>query len=141
MREEGNCMECSYLRRRSATVWPALPTTLLGSSKRLAVLLFFLSLLACASKWSGSVGAVLGKNNHDGRLYVRDAPSDMGAAKAGVQPGDEVTAIDGQAVLTLSSDDIHKALAGAVGSKVKLTVVRDGQTLSFEIERGPLRGE
>jgi carboxyl-terminal processing protease len=87
------------------------------------------------------VGAVLGKNNHDGRLYVREAPADMGAAKAGVQPGDEVTAIDGHPVSALSPDEVHKALAGSVGSKVKLTVARNGQTLSFEIERGPLRGE
>jgi carboxyl-terminal processing protease len=65
----------------------------------------------------------------------------MGAAKAGVLPGDEVTAIDGRAVASLTPDDIHKALSGAVGSKVQLTLVREGKTLTVEIERGPLRGE
>jgi carboxyl-terminal processing protease len=65
----------------------------------------------------------------------------MGAAKAGVQPGDEVTAINDKPVAQLTPDEVHKALAGSVGSKVKLTVIRDGQTLSFDIERGPLRGE
>jgi C-terminal processing protease CtpA/Prc len=106
-----------------------------------ALLLFAVLGLACASRWNGSVGAVLGKNNHDGRLFVREAPPEMGAAKAGVQPGDEVTAIDGKPVSQLTADDVHKALAGAVGSKVKLTVLRAGQSLTFDIERGPLRGE
>lgn len=86
------------------------------------------------------MGAVLGKNNQDGRLYVREVPADMGAAKVGIQAGDEVTAIDGKAVSSMTPDEVHAALAGAVGSKVKLTVVRDGQALTFEIERGPLRG-
>jgi carboxyl-terminal processing protease len=110
--------------------------------KRLAVSLILLALsaLACAQQWNGSVGAVLGKNNMDGRLVVRQAPADMGAAKAGVRAGDEVTAIDGKAVSSMTPDEVHAALAGAVGTKVKVTVLRDGQTLTFEIERGPLRG-
>jgi carboxyl-terminal processing protease len=107
--------------------------------KRLALTLLLLA-AACAQRWSGSVGAVLGKNNRDGRLYVREVPADMGAAKVGIQAGDEVTAIDGKAVSSMTPDEVHAALAGAVGSKVKLTVVRDGQALTFEIERGPLRG-
>jgi carboxyl-terminal processing protease len=137
-------VKCSYVKRRSATVWP----TRLSVVKFLALGPFLLLLaaasssgLGCASRWSGSVGAVLGKNNHDGRLYVREAPEDMQAAKAGIHLGDEVTAIDGKPVHDLTPDDVHKALAGAVGSKVKLTVVRDGQTISFEVERGPLRGQ
>ena len=86
------------------------------------------------------MGAVLGKNNRDGRLYVREVPPDMGAAKVGLQAGDEVTGIDGKAVSSMTPDEVHVALAGAVGTKVKVTVVREGQTLTFEIERGPLRG-
>jgi C-terminal processing protease CtpA/Prc len=41
----------------------------------------------------------------------------------------------------MSPNDVHSALTGAVGTKVKLTVLRDGQSLTFEVERGPLRGE
>jgi carboxyl-terminal processing protease len=65
----------------------------------------------------------------------------MYAAKAGVRAGDEVTAIDDVPVSSLAVEDVHKSLFGAVGSKVTLTVMRDGQTLRFEVERGPLRGE
>lgn len=84
---------------------------------------------------------MLGKSNHDGRLYVREAPPDMSAAKAGVHTGDEVTAIDGVLVASLTAEGVHNALTGSVGSKVMLTLVRDGQILMFEVERGPLRGE
>jgi len=117
-------VKCSYRNRRSATVW-ALALTLLGSG--------------CASRWGGSVGAVLGKDNRDGRLYVREVAPDMAAAKVGIQPGDEVTAIAGSPVSSMTPEEVHAALAGAVGTKVKLTVSRDGQSLTFDVERGPLR--
>ncbi len=87
------------------------------------------------------MGAVLGKNNLDGRLYVREVPPDMGAGKVGLRAGDEVIAIEGKAVSSMTPEEVHGALAGAVGTKVKMTVARDGQTLRFEVERGPLRGD
>jgi S1-C subfamily serine protease len=134
-------MKSSYRNRLKATVWAADCRRIRQIGlKKLALVLGLLA-LACVSRWNGSVGAVLGKNNHDGRLYVREAPPEMGAAKAGLQIGDEVTAIDGVLTSSLTADDVHKALAGAVGSKVKLSVARDGQILTFEVERGPLRGE
>ena len=119
-------MKSSYPGRSKATVWPWVGCLLL---------------LGCASPWGGSIGAVLAKSHNDGRLYVREAPPDMGAAKAGVQPGDEVIAVDGKPVLEMSPDDIHKALIGAVGTKVGVTVLRNGESLTFAVERGPLRGE
>jgi C-terminal processing protease CtpA/Prc len=119
-------MESNYPGRSKATVWPWIGC---------------LVLLGCASPWGGSIGAVLAKSHRDGRLYVRDAPPDMGAAKAGIQPGDEVTAVNGKPVLDMSPEDIHKALIGAVGTKVQVTVLRDGESVTHSVERGPLRGE
>jgi carboxyl-terminal processing protease len=63
----------------------------------------------------------------------------MGAAKGGVRVGDELVTIDGNPVQTMSPDDVHKALTGQVGTRVKLTVRRDGKTLEVVVERGPLR--
>lgn len=133
-------MKSSYPGRSKATVWPR-STSPPGKLLLIVAIAGCFVLLSCASRWSGSIGAVLAKNNQDGRLYVRDAPPDMGAAKAGVQSGDEVTAIDGKPVLGMAADDIHRALSGAVGTKVELTVSRDGQSVTFHVERGPLRGE
>ncbi len=86
------------------------------------------------------MGAVLGKDNANGRLFVREAPAGMGAAKAGLEVGDEVLAIDGKPVAKMSPPEVHEALAGKVGTKVKVTVARGGTTLDYVIERGPLAG-
>ena len=94
----------------------------------------------CAS-WDGSVGAVFARDNPSGRVFVRDAPPDMGAARAGVQVGDELLAVDGLGVKAMSADDIHKKMVGKVGSNVKLQVRRDGQVLDFVVQRGPLKGQ
>jgi carboxyl-terminal processing protease len=95
--------------------------------------------MGCGSSWKGSVGAVLGKDNADGRLYVREVPADMAASKAGVKEGDELVAIDGAPVRAMLPDEVHKALAGRVGTRVKLSIHRGGETLDLEVERGPLR--
>jgi carboxyl-terminal processing protease len=82
---------------------------------------------------------VFAKDNRAGRVFVREVPPDMGAARAGLQEGDEVTAIDGRSVRSMSPDEVHRALAGKVGSSVTLTVVRDGVPREIRIERGPLK--
>jgi S1-C subfamily serine protease len=129
--------KCSYPPVSNATAWRCV------SFRPLAVACFLAFAAVgggCSPSWQGSVGAILAKDNRDGRLFVREAPPEMGAAKAGLQVGDEVVAIDGEKVSDMSPEAIHSALAGKVGSKVKLTVHRKGQTLDLEVERGPLRG-
>ena len=85
------------------------------------------------------MGAVFARDNPSGRVFVRDAPSDMGAAHAGVMVGDELVAVDGHPVNRMSPDDLHKILSGKVGSKVVLQIKRDGEMKSLTVERGPLR--
>src|SRR5580692_8465554 len=103
----GARVKCSYRGRSKATVWPWSP-----AQRVTLLLLACVVVLGCASHWNGSIGAVLAKSNRDGRLYLRDAPPDMSAAKAGMQRGDEVTAIDAKPVLGMSPNDVHGALAG-----------------------------
>ena len=98
-----------------------------------------LVMAGCAPEWTGSVGAVFGRDNHDGRVFVREAPSDMSAAHAGLRVDDELVAIDGRPVKAMSSDEVHAALAGKVGTKALLRVVRSGSTIDVPVERGPLR--
>ena len=98
-----------------------------------------LLMAGCAPEWTGSVGAVFGRDNHDGRVFVREAPSDMSAAHAGLRVDDELVAIDGRPVKGMSSDEVHAALAGKVGTKVMLRIVRSGSTIDVPVERGPLR--
>jgi C-terminal processing protease CtpA/Prc len=94
----------------------------------------------CGSSWKGSVGAVLGKDNRTGRVFVREAPGEMGAARAGIRIDDEIVAIDGVRTEGMTPAEIHDKLAGDVGSKVTLTVRHEGSPpRDVVVERGPLR--
>jgi S1-C subfamily serine protease len=112
----------------------------LQARARAAGLLLLVGTALACSTWTGSVGAVLAKDNLSGRLFVRETPAGMGAARAGLAVGDEVVAIEGKPVATMTPPEVHEALAGKVGTKVKVTVVRAGSTLEVVVERGPLAG-
>jgi C-terminal processing protease CtpA/Prc len=114
----------------NATLWPALLIPFL--------LVVLLAGGGCSSKWTGSVGAVLGKSNQDGRVFVRDVPPDMPAYKAGIREGDELVAIDGKPVGPMSPEDVHQLLQGDVGTNVTLTVMRGSERREVKVERGPL---
>ncbi len=94
---------------------------------------------ACGGGVMGSVGAVLGKDNQDGRVYVRELPPEMPGARAGLKLDDEIVAIDGKPIRPMSPDEVHEALSGPIGTNVMLSVVRDGESLVVTVRRGPLR--
>jgi S1-C subfamily serine protease len=89
----------------------------------LAPLALIPSLAACEAP-RGTIGAVIAQDGDSGRLYVRDVPPDLAAAKAGVQRGDEILLIDGLDVRAMNAHQIHVALSGDVDATVKLTLVR-----------------
>ena len=95
----------------------------------------------CAScgGWNGSVGAILGKDNRTGRVFVREVPPGLGAAQAGLQEGDEVTAIEGRPTALMTPDDLRNSLRGKVGSPVNVTIVRRGETSVVKVERSPFQ--
>ncbi|MBX3186315.1 MAG: PDZ domain-containing protein [Labilithrix sp.] len=93
--------------------------------------------MACAAKQPGTIGAALGKR-HDGRLFVRGVPPDEGAAKAGLEIDDEILAIDGKSVTSMSNDDVRTAVRGDVGSTMTLLVERRGARMDVKIVRSPL---
>jgi membrane-associated protease RseP (regulator of RpoE activity) len=89
--------------------------------------------------WNGSVGAILGKDNHTGRVFVREVPPGLGAAQAGLEEGDEVTAIEGKPTKAMTADELRTALRGKVGSPVNVTIVRRGETSTVKVERSPFQ--
>ncbi len=98
-----------------------------------------LATLLVVSVWScapsrGTVGARFGRTE-DGRLTVRDAPSGLGAAQAGLRAGDEVLYVDGLDVRALSPERLHAVLSGDVSEPVRLTVVRNDQILRLTVAR------
>jgi carboxyl-terminal processing protease len=82
----------------------------------------------------GTIGARLGRDN-EGHVVLREVPTGLGAAKAGLKPGDEVLLIAGQDVRELSVERLHAALSGERGSRVPLTVQRGDDVLRVLVER------
>ncbi len=85
----------------------------------------------------GDIGAGIGieMGLRDGYVRVIRTLPDNPAGKAGVKAGDIIYKIDDQEVYSESTDKIASKLRGAAGTKVKLTVVRDGEEKSFELTR------
>jgi carboxyl-terminal processing protease len=63
----------------------------------------------------------------EGAVKVISPMDDTPAAKAGLQPGDYITAIDGQSVIGLNLNDAVKKMRGNIGQAITLTVVRTGK--------------
>jgi C-terminal processing protease CtpA/Prc len=125
--------KCS--ERRKGREGPCFVATLLA----LALVAILAGIAGCAS--TGSVGAVLGKDVHTGRLFVREVPPGMAAALAGLRDGDEIVAIDGEPVGDMPPLEVHKRLEGSVGSKVVLLIARDGVTQKVEVVRTALASD
>ena len=85
----------------------------------------------------GNVGSGIGVEMglRDGYVRILRTLPDNPARKAGVLAGDIIYKVDDEEVWTLSSEEIAKKVRGETGSKVKLTVVRDGKELDFEMKR------
>ena len=63
----------------------------------------------------------------EGLVKVISPIDETPAARAGIQPGDYISHLDGEAVLGLSLNDAVEKMRGPVGSDIKLTVIRVGQ--------------
>ena len=88
---------------------------------------------------TGSIGAVLGRNNETLALHVREAPKGLAAARAGLAPGDEIVMIEGFYVRNLTAKQIQTLLRGDPGTTVELTVLRGESVRRVRVVRTPLR--
>ena len=87
--------------------------------------------------WPGGVHAVFGWSEQGVR--VAQVPEDGPAARAGLNEGDRLLAIDGVPVAGLSSAEVQKRLSGEVGSVAVLRIERSGETLEVRVERAPYK--
>lgn len=85
----------------------------------------------------GDVGAGIGIEMalRDGYVRVLRTLPDNPAGKAGVKAGDIIYKINDELVYDKGSEYIASKLQGEKGTKVKLTVMRDGEEKSFELTR------
>ena len=86
---------------------------------------------ACAGMPIGDVGIELTRQYY---LRVIAARDDSPAARAGLQTGDYVRAIDGKPARDLSVFEGMRLLRGAPGSKVTLTIIRGNAAEPHQVE-------
>ncbi len=85
------------------------------------------------------VGMVIQQQNDEGKIkvFVVTPYEDTPSFRAGIHPGDLITAIDGKSASGWTSDQVAKALKGPKGTHVQVTMVRYGQPkpLVFDLIR------
>ncbi|MBK8041783.1 MAG: S41 family peptidase [Haliscomenobacter sp.] len=70
-------------------------------------------------------------------VTVTEVFQDMAADKSGVQPGDQITAIDGRAIAGRNAEEVDYLLRGYAGSSVELTLQRpvENKELKVKLQR------
>ncbi|HLY42091.1 MAG TPA: S41 family peptidase [Terracidiphilus sp.] len=81
------------------------------------------------------VGMVI--QQQDDKVYVITPYENTPSFRAGIRPGDVITAIDGKSAKGMSSDQVAKSLKGPKGTHVQVTMTREGQAkpLVFDLVR------
>ncbi|HEY2069373.1 MAG TPA: S41 family peptidase [Rhizomicrobium sp.] len=79
----------------------------------------------------GGVGLVI--STESGVVKVVNPIDDTPGSRAGIKPGDTISAIDGQEVMGKNLDQVQQKLRGPAGTKLKLTIVRSGVKDPFDI--------
>ena len=92
------------------------------------------------------VGIYMVQDTKANRIMVLSPIKGGPAEKAGIQPGDYITAVDGAQYSGDQMTEASNKIKGEEGTTVKLEVLRDGETLNFELTRenikvNPVEGE
>jgi len=75
----------------------------------------------------------------DERIWVITPIAGSPAARSGIRSGDEIIAVDGQAIDADSLQEAIERLRGHAGSKVRLTIRRDDKAIDYEMRRQVIR--
>lgn len=81
----------------------------------------------------GGVGLLIEGPPSSRRLTVVTPLANTPAYEAGLQPGDEITGIDGNSTEKMSSDDARERMRGIVGTPVTISLRRAGRTGEFDV--------
>jgi carboxyl-terminal processing protease len=86
----------------------------------------------------GGLGMQVAEEN--GLVKVISPIDDTPAARAGIKPGDLILAIDGASVTDMTLSEAVDKLRGAIGTKVKLTMRREGaEPFELSLTRADIR--
>lgn len=92
------------------------------------------------------IGIYMVKNTEKNQIQVLSPIKNSPAEKAGILPGDYITAVDGVKCNGDNFSTISNDIKGEKGTTVKLEILRGNETLNFEIQRenikvNPVEGE
>lgn len=79
----------------------------------------------------GGLGIEVTQEN--GFVKVVTPIDDTPAEKAGIQSGDFITQVDGEATLGMTLDDAVDLMRGPIGSEIVITIVREGTDEPFDV--------
>ena len=84
----------------------------------------------------GGIGITVERTD-DKKILIRAVQDGSPSAKAGVQVGDQILAIDGESMIDRTLGDVVASLRGSVGAPVALTVLRasQGAELALSMKR------
>ncbi|WP_248498736.1 S41 family peptidase [Staphylococcus haemolyticus] len=82
------------------------------------------------------IGAEMQKK--DKQIMITSPMKDSPAEKAGIQPKDVVTKVDGKSVVGKPLEQVVKLVRGKEGTMVKLTIKRGSQEKEIKIKRGKI---
>ncbi|AUT00160.1 peptidase S41 [Nostoc sp. CENA543] len=91
---------------------------------------------ALTNQTSGEVSGIgirMEINESTKRLTIVEAIENSPALKAGIKPGDEILAIDGNSTQSMKIDDASKLIRGKAGSKITLRLGRSGRS-AFDVQ-------
>ena len=81
------------------------------------------------------IGIYMTTNTQNGHIVVLSTMKGSPAESAGLKPGDEIISVNDEDCTTKNSTEVSNKIKGEEGTTVKLGILRDGQTLNFEIKR------
>lgn len=87
------------------------------------------------STLSGYAGIGVAVTQDEGGAFIRQVVRHSPAATAGMQVGDRLLTVDGVDVTKASLAQIAEKLQGDTGTRVQITVSREGKELSFQMKR------
>ena len=81
------------------------------------------------------IGIYMATNTKNGHIVILATMKGSPAETAGLKPGDEIIKVDDEDCTTKNSTEVSNKIKGEEGTTVKLEVLRDDETLNFEVKR------
>ena len=94
-----------------------------------------------SGKFSGIGVSIMNKAPEDDALVVIDVIQGGPAAKAGLEAGDKIIAVDGDTLKGLTSDEVINKLRGKIGTSVGIKIMRKKKPLEFTIKRAVIKDQ